>query len=51
VPKEALAILSGYSIKISVHVKIDQELKDVEIDTKDMNILELACATSSAKVV
>ena len=49
IPREALFILKGYSIKISVHVALD-ELKEVEIDTKDMNVFELACSTGSAKV-
>ena len=34
---------------MSVHIPVD-ELKEVEIDTKDINIFELACATGSAKV-
>lgn len=49
IPKEALFILTGYSVKISVHVT-KEELEEVEIDTKDMNLLEIACATGSAKV-
>jgi hypothetical protein len=32
-----------------VHVTLE-ELKEVEVDTKDMNVFELACATGSAKV-
>jgi len=27
-----------------------EELKEIEIDTKDMNVFELACATGSTKV-
>jgi hypothetical protein len=32
-----------------VHVELE-DLKEVEIDTKDMNVFELACATGSVKV-
>jgi len=42
-------MLQGYSVKFSVHIAIE-ELKEIEIDTKDMNLFELACATGSAKV-
>lgn len=49
IPREALFILKGYSVKISVHVTLE-ELEEVELDTKDMNVFELACATGSTKV-
>lgn len=42
-------MLKGYSVNISVHVALE-ELKEIEIDTKEMNVFELACATGSTKV-
>lgn len=43
-------MIQGFSSPISIHVKIDGELHDIAIETKDMNVLELACATSQTKI-
>lgn len=50
-PKEALFLIEGYSSTISKTLDLDGKSHDVEVETKCMNLFELACASGSLKLV
>ena len=51
VPKEALFLIEGYASTITKTLDLDGKSHDVEVDTKQMSLFELACASGSVKMV
>lgn len=50
IPREAFHLVTGFDSPMSVHVSAQGEKHDLPIETKKMNLVELACSFGHAKI-